>query len=75
MSKQIKQFISVLVAFVMPFGIIPTTSSHVHVHAWDEYVECEFCGEGCGDDYICDGGDHCSSDSGRDCYDEHHCEN
>ena len=66
-----KKFISVLLTLVMIFGLVPTTS--LHVHAWDDYVECEYCGAGCGDDYICSGGSHCSEDSGRSCYEEHHC--
>ena len=39
---------------------------------------CEFCGSFIADDYICDcgeGGDHCSAESGRDCYEENHCSN
>ena len=39
---------------------------------------CEFCGSFIADDYICDcgeGGDHCSAESGRDCYEENHCGN
>lgn len=55
---------------IMVLSMLPVTTNHVH--AWDEYVECEYCGEGCGDDYICSDGPHCSSDSGRSCYDEHH---
>ena len=66
-----KRILSVLVALVMVLSMLPATANHVH--AWDDYVECEYCGEGCGDDYICSGGSHCSSDSGRSCYDEHHC--
>ena len=39
---------------------------------------CEFCGSFIADDYICDcgeGDDHCSAESGRDCYEENHCGN
>lgn len=68
MKKRTKRLISILLAFIMIAGLIPSSA-----FAWDEYIECEFCGEGCGDDYICSCGDHCSEDSGRDCYKEHHC--
>ena len=47
-------------------------------HAWDVESTCEFCGSFIADDYICDcgeGGDHCSAESGRDCYEENHCSN
>ena len=47
-------------------------------HAWDVESTCEFCGSFIADDYICDcgeGGDHCSAESGRDCYEENHCGN
>ena len=47
-------------------------------HAWDVESICEFCGSFIADDYICDcgeGGDHCSAESGRDCYEENHCSN
>ena len=41
------------------------------VNAWDTTSECEFCNAFIADDYICDcgeGGDHCSAESGRSCY-------
>ena len=47
-------------------------------HAWDVESTCEFCGSFIADDYICDcgeGDDHCSAESGRDCYEENHCGN
>ena len=48
----------------------------VTVAAWENEADCEFCGSFIADDYICDcgnGGDHCSEESGRSCYEEHHC--
>jgi len=70
--SRIKKSLSILLVLVMMLGMLPVTT--LHTHAWDIYVECEFCGEGAGDDWICSGGDHCGPDSGRDCYDEHHCQ-
>lgn len=46
------------------------------VNAWDTTSECEFCNAFIADDYICDcgeGGDHCSAESGRSCYEDNHC--
>ena len=46
------------------------------VNAWDTTSECEFCHAFIADDYICDcgeGGDHCSAESGRSCYEDNHC--
>ncbi len=66
-----KNIISLFLSLIMTVTIIPSTV--LNVFAWDEYIECEFCGAGCGDEYICSCGDHCSEESGRDCYYEHHC--
>lgn len=46
------------------------------VNAWDTTSECEFCEAFIADDYICgcgEGGDHCSAESGRSCYEDNHC--
>ena len=67
-NKGLQRGLSLLLCLLLVIGILPVT-----VHGWDNYVQCEYCGAGCGDDYICSGGDHCSEDSGRDCYSEHHC--
>ena len=71
MKKLFKKAFSLLMCFVMVTFMVP--SAMLTALAWDEYIECEFCGEGCGDDYICSCGEHCSEESGRDCYQEHHC--
>lgn len=63
--------VSIALCLIVLGGLIPET--HEHVHAWDEFVYCEYCGEGCGDDWVCPGGDHCGRESGRDCYEENHC--
>ena len=55
--SRIKKTLSILLVLVMMIGTLPVTT--LHTHAWDIYVECEFCGEGAGDDWICSGGDHC----------------
>ena len=66
------------------YVLIPIGFDHDHeglmltAHAWDVESTCEFCGSFIADDYICDcgeGGDHCSAESGRDCYEENHCSN
>ena len=62
------RLLSILLCGIMLLRLMPT-----HVHAWDTVIECEYCGSVCGDDYICSGGDHCSAESGRSCYEEHHC--
>ena len=67
-TKPGKRLLSILLSCIMLLSLMPT-----HAHAWDVVTECEYCGSICGDDYICSGGDHCSADSRRDCYDEHHC--
>lgn len=67
-TKPGKRLLSILLSCIMLLSLMPT-----HAHAWDTVIECEYCGSICGDDYICSGGDHCSAESGRDCYDEHHC--
>ena len=67
-NNGLRKALSLLLCLLLVIGMLPVT-----VHGWDNYVECEYCGAGCGDDYICSGGDHCSEDSGRDCYAEHHC--
>ena len=65
----LKRLSSLLLCCLLVIGLFP-----IHAHAWDEECYCEFCGAFCGDDYICDGGDHCSAESGRDCYEENHCQ-
>ena len=67
-NNGLRKALSLLLCLLLVIGMLPVT-----VHGWDNYVECEYCGAGCGDDYICSGGDHCSEESGRDCYAEHHC--
>ena len=38
-------------AAAMLISLIPQTI--FTSSAWDDYVECDYCGAGCGDDYIC----------------------
>lgn len=46
----------------------------VPVHAaYEDGVECEFCGSWRYDDWKCDNGDHCGDGADGDCYSEHHC--
>ena len=71
-QKVSKRILSMLLAVVMIFCMLPTLA--FPAFAWDIYVECEFCGEGAGDEWICSGGDHCGPDSGRDCWEENHCQ-
>ena len=66
--EETDSFLSDFLSFFRFDGLVVT------VAAWDEECECEFCGAFCGDSYICDGGDHCSAESGRDCYEENHCQ-
>ena len=66
---KMRKAISLFVAVIMLLGLLP-----LHSHAWDEEIDCQFCGSFCGDSYICEGGDHCSEESGRDCYEENHCQ-
>ena len=67
-NKGLRKILSLLLCLLLVIGMLPVT-----VHGWDNYVQCEYCGAGCGDDWICSGGDHCSEESGRDCYEMHHC--
>ena len=70
MNKKTKmRLYSILLSFLMLVSICP-----INVYAWDEEIDCEFCGAFCGDSYICDGGAHCSEESDRDCYQENHCQ-
>ena len=41
--------------------------------AYEDGVECEFCGGWRYDDWKCDNGDHCGEGADGDCYSEHHC--
>ena len=61
-----KRFISVLLTLVMILSMVPTAT--LHVHAWDDEADCEYCGAHLGDDWICSGGDHCSDC--EECFDE-----
>ena len=84
MKKRIYRILSIVLCLQLVFGLIPIGFDHDHeglmltAHAWDVESTCEFCGSFIADDYICDcgeGGDHCSAESGRDCYEENHCGN
>ena len=84
MKKRIYRILSIVLCLQLVFGLIPIGFDHDHeglmltAHAWDVESSCEFCGSFIADDYICDcgeGGDHCSAESGRDCYEENHCGN
>ena len=84
MKKRIYRILSIVLCLQLVFGLIPIGFDHDHeglmltAHAWDVESTCEFCGSFIADDYICDcgeGGDHCSAESGRDCYEENHCSN
>ena len=84
MKKRIYRILSIVLCLQLVFGLIPIGFDHDHeglmltAHAWDVESTCEFCGGFIADDYICDcgeGGDHCSAESGRDCYEENHCSN
>ena len=71
---------------LVPVELNPEHDDHDHDHgfglvtpvsAWDVESECVFCGGFIADEYICDcgvGGDHCSAESGRDCYEANHCQ-
>ena len=41
--------------------------------AYEDGVECDYCGSWRYDDWKCDNGDHCGEGSGTSCYEEHHC--
>ena len=84
MKKRIYRILSIVLCLQLVFGLIPIGFDHDHeglmltAQAWDVESTCEFCGSFIADDYICDcgeGGDHCSAESGRDCYEENHCSN
>ena len=84
MKKRIYRILSIVLCLQLVFGLIPIGFDHDHeglmltAHAWDVESTCEFCGSFIADDYICDcgeGGDHCSAESGRNCYEENHCSN
>ena len=84
MKKRIYRILSIVLCLQLVFGLIPIGFDHDHeglmltAHAWDVESTCEFCGSFIADDYICDcgeGGDHCSAESGRNCYEENHCGN
>ena len=84
MKKRIYRILSIVLCLQLVFGLIPIRFDHDHeglmltAHAWDVESTCEFCGSFIADDYICDcgeGGDHCSAESGRNCYEENHCSN
>ena len=64
-----KRILSLLLVCCMCLSMVPASA-----FAWDYVIYCDYCGELCGDDYVCSGGDHCSEESGRACYLEHHCE-
>ena len=67
---RLHKLLSVLLCCIMLVGMLPT-----HAYAWDTESECDFCHEFIADDWICDGGNHCSESSGHtDCYDENHCQ-
>lgn len=69
MKQKIHRVLSLLLCCVMLVGLMPTTA-----FAWETTGHCEFCGGFIADDWICDGGEHCSADSDRsDCYQAHHC--
>ena len=84
MKKRIYRILSIVLCLQLVFGLIPIGFDHDHeglmltAYAWDVESTCEFCGGFIADDYICDcgeGGDHCSAESGRNCYEENHCSN
>ena len=72
MKKIPRIFLSILLAFVMVVGMVPTATQTVY--AWDEETNCEFCGQFIADDWIASCGDHCSEDAGNGCYEENHCQ-
>ena len=41
--------------------------------AYEDGVECDYCGSWRYDDWKCDNGDHCGEGADGDCYEEHHC--
>lgn len=68
-KTKLQKLLSFLLCCVLVLGMLPTTA-----HAWETTDHCEFCGGFIADDWICDGGTHCSADSDRsDCYQAHHC--
>ena len=67
---RLHKLLSVLLCCIMLVGMLPT-----HAYAWDTESECDFCHEFIADDWICDGGNHCSESSGHtSCYEENHCQ-
>ena len=63
-----KRIMSILLTCTMLLSLMPTSA-----YAWETETNCEYCGKFIADDWICDGGDHCSVDADGGCYDEHHC--
>ena len=51
MKKTSERLLSILMAAAMLISLIPQTI--FTSSARDNYVECDYCGAGCGDDYIC----------------------
>jgi len=56
---------------VLAFLLYPLAAP-VHA-AYEDGVECDYCGAWRYDDWKCDNGDHCGEGADGDCYEEHHC--
>lgn len=57
------------VGFVLSLFAVPVYA------AYEDGVECDYCGGWRYDDWKCDNGDHCGEGADGDCYEEHHCGN
>ena len=67
---RLHKLLSVLLCCIMLVGMLPS-----HAYAWDTESECDFCHEFIADDWICEGGNHCSENSDHtSCYEENHCQ-
>lgn len=62
------RLLCLLLLVIMFLSLMPTSAL-----AWETETNCEYFGKFIADDWICDGGDHCSKNAECGCYDEHHC--
>ena len=68
-----EEHIDVLAVFEDAVGfVLSLFAMPVHA-AYEDGVECDYCGGWRYDDWKCDNGDHCGEGADGDCYEEHHC--
>jgi hypothetical protein len=70
-----KRGVKTLTVFLL-FALCGLLFTFIRMPAFADYedgVECEYCGAYRYDDWLCDGGDHCSENADGDCYMYHHC--